>query len=142
MNRLCTPSRRLWYRTSRSPRRKLPLYRTVVLACFCSRPMQLSWVRHYVRLSLPKGARPARRPQTAGLPWCASSVGAELTDAARLAVLETLIQRASCVRGIRGSRTCEGTSPANWGASAAPPPQPPRVPGGIISSRGSSALAR
>ena len=77
--------------------------------------------RVYVRISLPTIVQLASRPSTTGL-CCASSIWAELADVARFAALKTFIQWADRMEVVSGSRTREGTLPADRGASAAAAP--------------------
>ena len=77
--------------------------------------------RVYVRISLPPIVQLASRPRTTGL-CCASSIWAELADVARFTALEAFVQRAHRMGVVRGSRTREGTLPADRGTSAAAAP--------------------
>ena len=103
--------------------------------------------RVYVRISLPTVVRLAPRPPTARI-YCASSIGAELVDMDRLDALKAFVQWSNRMGVIRGSRTRDGTLPANRGASAAAVPTasaaPPahRVLGETARSWGRSVPAR
>ena len=77
--------------------------------------------RVYVCISLPTIVQLAPRPRTTGL-CCASSIWAGLADVARLAALKALVQWAHRMGVVSGSRTREGTLPADRGASAAAAP--------------------
>ena len=74
--------------------------------------------RVYVRISLSTIVQLATRSRTAGL-CCVSSIWAELADVARLAALKAFVQWAHRMGVVSGSRTREGTLPADRGASAA-----------------------
>ena len=112
----------------------------VLLAC------AKSVCRIYVRISLPTVVQLTPRPRTAGF-CCASSIGEELTDMARLAALKTFVQWENRMGVGHGSRTRGGTLLTNHGASAAATlaasaaAPPPRVPGGTAHSWGRSAPA-
>ena len=93
--------------------------------------------RVYVRISLPTVVRLMPRPQTAGISWCAPSIGAELAYMARLAACKAFVQWANCRGVVRGSQTRKVTLPADRGASVAaaaaasvatPPPASPVGP--------------
>ena len=77
--------------------------------------------RVYVRISLPTIVQLAPRPRTTGL-CCASLIWAELADVARLAALEAFVQWVHRMGVVSGSRTREGTLPADREASAASTP--------------------
>ena len=77
--------------------------------------------RIHVRISLPTIVQLAPRLRTTGL-CCASSIWAELADVARLAALKAFVQWARRMGVVSVSRTCEGTLPADRGASVAAAP--------------------
>ena len=80
----------------------------------------------YVRILLPTVVRLAPRSQAADLSWCMFSIGAQLADKARIAALKAFVQWANRIGVPVGSRTREGTLPANRGASRPPRPSHPR----------------
>ena len=93
--------------------------RTPGLCCASSIWAELADVARFA--ALETFVQLASRSRTPGL-CCASSIWAELADVARFAALETFVQWAHRMGVVSGSRTREGTLPADRGTSTAAAP--------------------